>query len=204
VGRYFDPLDPFENEELPQWVVDGYMKTHDTIWPFGEKGGIVFAYEDSSIVEILEDSADLEIKVPFIYTTEYGEKKFHLPEEMHYPFWFDITLPSNDSNLVVSTFRIHTTERGDSILNNWRIPNTFPALMEHTGPSPYYYFCADYCDNPIPNYTAFFAGSGLVNFLFWDEEWLRRRKFFWKFYRPLVKTIVKDYYKEVRKKRRRN
>ncbi len=201
VGRYFDPLDPVENEELPDWVVKGYMKTHDTIWPFGEKGGIVFADENDNI-EILEDSADLDIIVPFIYTTEYGQKKFNLPDSIHYPFWFDITFPSNDSNLVVSSFKIHSNSRGDSILNYWNIPNRFPAVMEHSGPSPYYYFGADFCDNPISMFPAFFAGTGWINFLFWDNEYLRRIKFFWKFYRPLMRKIMKDYYKEIKQKRK--
>ena len=197
VGRYFDPLIPGENEELPMWVVNNYRAQHGGKWPFS-KAGIVFARSDDHI-EVLEDTTHLNVKIPFIYTSEYGQSKYKIIDKIHYPFWFDISLPLNDSNLVVSTFRIEPNEKGDSIMNLWNIPKEFPAMMESTGPSPYYYFGADFCDNPIQMRSAFFAGSGGIDFLFWDQEYLKRAKFFYEYYRPMLRRIMRDYYREIKK-----
>ena len=196
VGRYFDPLIPEFNEELPRWVYENYIEQHGGIWPFS-KAGIVFAHTDGR-VEVLEIEKDLKVEIPYIYTSDYGRKKFGLTKKVHYPFWFDISLPLNDSNLVVSSFKIEPTARGDSILKAHKIPKRFPALMESTGPSPYFYFGADFSDNPILFRSAYFAGSGNLDFLFYDQTLLRREKFFYKYYRPLLKKILKDYYKEIK------
>lgn len=194
IGRYFENLDPTENEELPMWVVTNYMNEHGGRWPF-KKSGIVLAREDDWI-EVLEDSTHLNVEIPYIYTTRYGQKKFRMIKKVHYPFWFDISLPTNDKNTIVSTFKIEPNSKGDSILRLYDIPAVFPAVMESTGPSPYYYFGADFCDNPIRNGTACFAGSGWVGFLFFNNNLPERNKFFYRFYRPLVKRIMKDYYRD--------
>jgi hypothetical protein len=196
VGRYFDPLIPSVNEELPRWVVDNWLEQHGGgPWPF-TKAGIAFAHEDNR-VEILEIDRDLLVEIPYIYTSKYGQKEFNLIDKVHYPFWFDISVPSNDSNLIISSFRIEPNARGDSILKTHHIPRTFPALMKSTGPSPYFYFGADFSDNPLIFRSAYFAGSGVVDFLFYDQTLLRREKFFYTYYRPLLKKILRDYYKEI-------
>jgi hypothetical protein len=195
VGRYFDPLDPNTNEELPMWVVNNYKKQHGGRWPI-KKAGIVFANSDNHI-EILEDSTHLNVKIPYIYTSKYGQKKFKMSEKVHYPFWFDISLPLNDSNTVISEFRIEPNISGDSILNAYGIPSTFPAVMEHTGPSPYYYFGADFSDNPIKTRSAYFAGAGLIDFAFYDQDLQKRDKFFYTLYRPMIRKILNDYFKKL-------
>jgi hypothetical protein len=68
IGRYFESLDPADNDELPMWVVNNYRKGHNGEWPF-EKSGIVLAREDDWI-EVLEDSTHLNVEIPFIYTTK--------------------------------------------------------------------------------------------------------------------------------------
>ena len=196
VGRYFDPLDTLINKELPRWVIDNYKQQHGGRWPFTE-AGIVFAYEDDRI-EILEEKTHLNVEIPYIHTSKFGRKKYKLPKKIHYPFWFDISLPLNDSNLIISSFIIEPNEFGDSILKANGIPHKFPAMMESTGPSPYYYFGADFSDNPIMSRTAYFAGSGAVDFLFYDQILLKRTKFFYKYYRPMMRKILRTYYKELK------
>ncbi len=200
IGRYFDPMVYPYNEELPRWVYDNYRAQHGGQWPF-TKAGIVFVRDDDWI-EILEIDEHLTVEIPHILTGKYGRKKYGLPKDIHYPFWFDISLPMNDSNLIVSSFEIETTLKGDSILDLFGIPKRFPAFMESTGPSPYYYFGADFCDNPINNRTAYFAGSGWINFLFWDNDLLRREKFFYLYYRPMMRKIMKTHYRDIKKKNR--
>lgn len=194
VGRYFDPLDTLLNKELPLWVIEGYMEQHGGKWPF-TKSGIVFVYENDQI-EILENETHLNVEIPYIITGLYGRQEYKLPRKIHYPFWFDISLPLNDSNIIVSSFVIEPNAKGDSILKTYGIPHRFPAMMESTGPSPYYYFGADFSDNPIINRSAYFAGTGLIDFLFYDQNLLKRTKFFFHYYRPMMKKILNSYYKE--------
>jgi hypothetical protein len=119
-------------------------------------------------------------------------------DKVHYPFWFDISLPSNDSNTIVSTFRIDPNEKGDSILELFNIPSEFPAVMESTGPSPYYYFGADFSDNPIKTRSAYFAGTGMLSFAFYNDDISERSKFFYRLYRPMMKKIMNDYYRTLK------
>ena len=170
------------------------MEQHGGKWPF-TKSGIVFAHENNDI-EILENETHLNVEIPYINTGLYGRKEYNLPRKIHYPFWFDISLPLNDSNVIVSSFVIEPNAKGDSILKAYGIPHRFPAMMESTGPSPYYYFGADFSDNPIINRSAYFAGTGLIDFLFYDQNLLKRTKFFFHYYRPMMKKILNSYYKE--------
>ncbi len=202
IGRYFDPLDTLLNKELPRWVIDNYLEQHEGKWPFF-KSGIVFADEHDRI-EILEKDTHLKVEIPYIITGKYGRKKFNLPKKIHYPFWFDISLPSNDSNMIVSSFEIAPNQAGDSILKAFGIPHKFPAMMESTGPSPYYYFGGDFSDNPILNRSAHFAGSGDVDFLFYNNALLHRTKFFYTYYRPVLKKVLKTYYKELKEDGKKN
>ena len=197
IGRYFDPLIYPDNEELPAWVYDNYRAQHGGKWPF-TKAGIVFVRSDDTI-EILEIDTHLNVEIPYIYTGRYGRKTYGLPRKIHYPFWFDISLPANDSNLIVSSFQIEPNLKGDSILRRFNVPTRFPALMESTGPSPYYYFGADFCDNPIKDRSAYFAGSGWLDFMFYDNDLLRREKFFYEYYRPLMRKIMRTYYKDLKR-----
>ena len=190
-ARFFNSLDTITNPELPRWLVRGYKKQHNNQWPF-KRSGIAFVHEDETIF-ILENITHLDVKVPYIYTTRYGREKFNLPDKVHYPFWFDVTYNTDDSNKIISYFRLQPNLKGDSILNRFNIPKTFPAVIEHTGDYPYYYFTGDFADNPIFYYTCYFRGIEYLDFLFYDKNNLNERnKFFWKFYIPLMTKILKD------------
>lgn len=193
VGCYVISLDPVTNRELPEWLIRGYMENHPGKWPFS-KSGIVFIRNDG-FVEILEDSTHLEQVLPVIHTDKTGQKKYSVADELYYPFWFDIALPLNDKNSVVSWFRIETNPLGDSILKHLGIPGEFPAVMESKGPELYYYFGADFCDNPVNLTPSYFAGSHLVSKAFYDVDFSQRTEFFYEFYEPLMTTILNNYYR---------
>ena len=69
-------------------------------------------------------------EVPRILTDGYGQKKYGLPATIHYPYWFDITF-SNDTNRVVSTYKIGVNRRGKEMLGSFGIPTEFPAVTEN-------------------------------------------------------------------------
>jgi len=190
VGRYFDKLDP-GNPDLPEWVVQTYKNSHYGKWPFKESG-IIFMKNNRRAV-ILENGTHLNTEVPMIFTDKYGQEKFDIPGEIHYPFEFDITL-SGGRNRIVSTYEINVNEEGDSLLQIYNIPKSFPAVIEGNENSSFYYFAGDFADYPVSLFSAHFKGIRHLDFLFYNEEINDRSKFYWKFYMPMISKILDDYY----------
>jgi hypothetical protein len=192
--RYFDMLDTLKNPELPKWVVRLYKQQHKNEWPF-HKSGLVFVHENSTLF-VLENETHLNIETPFIHTEEKYREIYNLPDSIHYPFWFDITF-SGDSNVVISKYKIYPNQIGDSILNVYGVPKEFPAVIEHLSPYTFYYFAGDFIDNPMPYYTSHFKGITNFDFFLYNSELNNRKKFYWKFYIPLLSKIMNDYYSEI-------
>jgi len=194
-GRYFDLLDTIKNPELPRWVIRLYTEQHNGDWPF-TMSGIVFVHLDERIA-ILEKKTDLDVEVPFIYTSEYGQKKYKVPGKIHYPYWLDI-MYSSQINKVVATYKIKPNDRGDSILKHYGIPSEFPAFIEHDEKDyKFYYFCGDFSDNPITLYSSYFRGISAINrFFYKNTVYNERTKFFWKYYKPIVSKIIINYREE--------
>ena len=192
-GRYFATLDTTVDKEIPVWLIRNYKLQHDNKWHF-KTPGIVLVHE-SGRIEILEYDKDLSDRVPSILTNEANQDKYGVPEKTKFPYWFDVMYTSR-SNEVVSVYQINTTARGDSILNSINIPNPFPAVIKHIDKDyKFYYFCGDFSDNPIG--TGFTNFWGITNFriLFYSSnDYAERTSFFWKYYEPMVSTIVDDYY----------
>jgi hypothetical protein len=200
VGRYFDSFDTIENKELPKWLVRLYKEQHNNQWPFQKyHGGIAFVHEDER-VEIVEDQVDLTYNYPEIITFPYGQKKFEVPRKLNFIYWFDITHSTDTSNRVFAYYKINTNRRGDSILKLQGIPKIFPAAYEHLQGSPYYYFCGDFCDNPVNYKFVIFKGIRYFElFILSPEDTNFGMIFFWRYYYPLMKRILKDYYATIPK-----
>lgn len=194
-GRYFEQLDTLKNPELPKWVIRLYKHQHRNQWPFS-KPGIVFI-NSSETIAILEDETDLSVEVPQIKSFSYGIHKFNIPKQINYPFWFDITLSTDTTNKVISYYEICSNQRGDSILQHHKIPKIFPAVFEHLGQSPYYYFCGDFTDTPI--HVSFLKLLGIQYFKMFvlnESDINDRTPFFWRFYLPMTSKILDDYFRK--------
>jgi len=196
VGTYIQSLDPLLNRDIPLWIIRNYMKNHPGKWPFS-KPGIVFVREDGW-VEILEDDTHLEVQIPFIYTDQPYRKQYGVADKVPYPFWFEINEPLNDSAVIVSRFRIEPTVLGDSILRQHGIPAEFPAVLKSRGSSHCYFYCADFCDNPVSLLPSYFAGSGWFSKSFYEKDYSQRSEFFYEYYRPLMNSILDEYYRSMR------
>lgn len=201
IGKYFSLLDTAANKDIPRWLIHGYMSRHNNSWPF-TKEGIVFVGEDNTIV-VLEAGKDLEAAVPYIVTESAFRDYYDLPERVNYSYWFDIVVPDTAINRVQARFSIDLTATGQKELARYGIPATFPAVQAHVGKDyQFWYFSGDFCDNPISFNTSYFKGIELFRFLFMNRlDKTQRKSFFWSFYRPLVSTILKDYYAGKSKRR---
>ncbi len=198
-GRYFNILDTASNKEIPVWVIRDYKDQHNNHWPF-KASGIVLVNNDNRI-EILENRKDLKEEIPYIISNEISRKQFDLPKKIKYSYWFDIMLTKRSNN-VVSVFQILTNTRGDSILQSLNIPNPFPAVIEHyDNDYKFYYFCGDFCDNPVKMILSKFWGITKFRWLMYPSNDLAEREsFFWLYYQPLVSTILNNYYDSLQKK----
>lgn len=114
---------------------------------------------------------------------------YNLPEKVYYPYWFDIVTTGSEND-VVSEFKLNTTLEGDSILNEYRLEETFPAVLSHTENYRFYYFAGDFADNTIKTSLAYFSGVQLVGQVFNSKKDANSRQFFWKYYNPLIKNIL--------------
>lgn len=193
IGRYFDVLDTTINNELPQWVINNYLKYNNGLWPF-ENSGIVFARGDR--VVILENHTHLDIEVPLIRTAEEYTEKYGVIKEVRYPFWFDIVV-AEEPNQIISNYHIIANDAGDSLLKRFDIPEIFPATIHHKDGYLFYYLAGDFSDNPLNMRSSNFRYVHLISSMFYTNEPIDREGFFWRYYRPLIKTVLEHQYKTI-------
>lgn len=191
-GKYFESLDILKNPDFPPWIVSLYEKQFRKDWSF-KNSGIVLV--KGNRVVVLENETHLEIEVPYIYTTTYGQEKFDLPYKVNFPYWFEV-IESGENN-VIANFKIHTNEVGDSILYSNMIHKIFPAIIEQPGENNYYYFAGDFTYNPVNNKTAYFKGIEKLEFLLVNDAPGNGTRFYWSYYKPLITSILDRYYQKI-------
>jgi hypothetical protein len=199
VGRYFSSLDTTGNAGLPSWIVNNYKSGYGGgQWPF-HAAGIVFVNTNGKVV-ILEKENQLSEALPFIHVNADAQKKYNLPQQIAYPFWFDVMEFDSSLNQAIAKFEVKTNEAGMQLLKQNNIPSCFPAILTHKKDYQFYYFSGNFCDNPVSMKTSYFKGISVFESLFYHSEKVTDRKqFFWKFYRPLITVITNDYYGSLRK-----
>jgi hypothetical protein len=194
IAKYFASLDPSKNADLPNWIIKNFETQQKNEWHFN-KAGIVFINTDGVVV-VLEEGQQLNDALPKIIVEKNVQKKFRLPSETAYPFWFDIMDFDSSLNLTLAKFSINTTTAGKQILAKNNIPSSFPAVIAHEKKDyRFYYFSGNFCNNNISFNTSYFKGVSAFNSFFYNnDDATDSRKFFWKFYLPLISSITNDYY----------
>lgn len=192
-GKYFETLDTIADPTFPKWMVRLYQNQYRKTWDF-TKSGIILLKNNNRII-VLEDETHLEFDTPFIYTTEHGSENFDLPYKIPFTNWFEIV--ETTGNDVVANFKIQTNEVGDSVLQNFFLPETFPAILQSSGPTPYFYFAGDFADNKVPIKTAYFKGIEKLKFLFIGRDPASETKFYWEYYKPMMTQILDQYYTSI-------
>lgn len=193
-ARYFESLDTTINTEIPKWLINDYIRSGHK-WTF-KNAGIAFVNDKDKAV-VLELGKHLSQPIPKIVTNDsYG-----LPRVLYYPFWFDVTITDTTINKVAARFVLDLTNSGKNELIQNNIPITFPAVQMHKDDQyTFAYFSGNFSDNPIKLGSSYFKGISLFSFPFYNHlDKTDRARFFWKYYRPLVTSILHDYYKNIKK-----
>lgn len=191
-GRYYHSLDTLLNPDIPGWMKRIHRYYYNRPFAYPDVPGMVFVHETERIF-VLQFDKDVEHELPIINTGQFLMDKYDLPEFIRYPYWFDVCF-AKDTSDIFSTYKIHTTERGDSILNSHHLPNEFPAIIGDRQEKLRWYFCGDWADSPTPFGLSYFKGvQWLRKFFYNNRDELDRKKFFWEYYEPLVSGLFKDY-----------
>jgi hypothetical protein len=184
-------LDTLLNNDLPSWLIKTYVNQHDGVWGLAGPG-MVFVHENGTL-EILQFGKDFKSNVPNIVSTAKSQKKYEIPEIVKYPYWIDVILVSSDFE-VISYYDLLPTEAGIDKLREMGVPRYFPAaVVKENGEGKFYYFCGDFADNPVSGSSfRFFGISKLWRMFLQAEDYSQRNSFFWNYYYPLMKNILKD------------
>ncbi|WP_246942665.1 hypothetical protein [Bacillus pinisoli] len=185
IGRYFVDL---SNEEVPVWVKTNYQTQNDRTWDY-TGSGLVFADEKDKIV-VIDQNGLQEGGVLFNYT-ENGYKQLKGKGEETYNYWFDIVTAYNEEE-VLATYTLPLNGEGKKQLQDYNIPEVFPAVIHQNSSIQTYYFAGDYADqDEVPS---LYQTIGLKK---WREHFSSDPEgstvpFYWKVYVPMMDGILQQ------------
>ncbi len=169
-----------------------YRKEHKKPWTF-TKAGVVLTSQKSIIV--LEEGTHLENPMPMILSDTAACQKYGVTEEVAFDNTFDIVTPSACN--VISSYKLHTTAMGDSLLMNYNLTNSFPAVVQEANTPTVYYFAGNFAYSDKPMWTSMFNSIEIVKGFFYSEKKDDPRRFFWLYYKPLVSSIFGNYHQSL-------
>lgn len=204
-GRIFQNLDSTNNPDLPRWVVHQYNQWHQNRGYRFTGKGMVMVHE-SGRVEVFPEATHLKDVMLTIKSSTELQEEVDVPAQAPYGFWFDV-MRAGATTKTMATYTINVNALGKKLLDSIQVPTVIPAVLKPRNYPLVWYFCGDWADNNVPYPTTWFAGSQWLRFLYypWPEE-THRGHFFWKYYRPLIRGIMDNYWQQqsVKKPRQKN
>lgn len=193
-GRYFKSLKNISKNHIPSWIVAAYQKNYNKKWEFNQPG-VVLVHEDGRII-VMEENSHMNSAMPSIIPTDKAKKEYNLPSFQKYGFWFDI-IQTSKKNEIKAVFKLDLNENGKKILQEYNLPETFPAIIENVDDCKFYYFSGDFSDHKPVGWLAHFnLIPGVMNKIHTGSNGTSN-EFFWNFYVPLLNGIIeKHFYKK--------
>lgn len=188
IGRYFSDLSK-ENTEIPNWMKENYAIQHGEKWNFKGAGIVLINSEDTIIV--LRKDIELGKGLNKINFTQKAEEEFQVKNNLNYYYWFEITNSDKDTE-VIAKYKLDITKEGQKLMDKYKLPSEFPAIIRKTGSYTSYYFAGDFADsNSTPK---FYSASGIqfLNKITTFDEDANQNYFYWNVYYPLIKNIIKN------------
>ncbi|HOU01101.1 MAG TPA: hypothetical protein PLL94_09470 [Bacteroidales bacterium] len=193
-GKYFSSLDT-TRPGFPIWMTSMYRKQYRKPWNFVKPGIVILNQRQ---ILILEEGTQLKSSLPVIVTDSAYCSKWDLPPSITFDNWFDIIDPLD--NNVISNFKLETTSTGDTLLSDYGLDNLFPAVIQEPAAQRTYYFSGDFTNTDVPIWTSKFFGVEKLKGILYSKKADDTRRFFWLYYRPLIKGIFNDYYNSLSSK----
>jgi hypothetical protein len=186
MGRYFKDL--ANRGDVPAWALR-HWKTHSgEEWNFSGPGYIL-AHPDTRLL-VLEERKDVEadgLQIRKILSEDPLMRGAF--SATPYRFWFDIEVPVEGTE-VLAQYRFRLTARGREKMQEFGLPEAFPAVMRASREPLRLYFAGDFSDNNIYHGPYFFYGWSKLRRLFCCVGKNRtQNRFFWDFYVPLLENI---------------
>lgn len=190
IARYFDELNPEENEEIPLWLLEMYS-FQGSSWDFTGPG-MVFI-RDSGEVEVFVYGRDYQNKVPLVRTQKMNKHGYKLPQVIPYPDWMDIVLVERDYQ-VISYYDIDPSTVGYERLKKMGLPRFFPsAVFREINGGRQYYFSGDFSDmDPNLGYHTFAGLPTLWRGFYVTADHTNRHSFYWNYFLPLLEQVFNE------------
>ncbi len=149
--------------------------------------GIILMNKDAARILVLEEGRGIQTADGLIVSTEKAIESFGLPEAVNYSGWFTLLHPGR--NEVFSEFRLNPSEEGKQMLNEFGIPETFPALI-HVEEN-LYFLAGDFgkCRSSKVLPRLWVLGSALEHI---KSNSKNASSFFYSYFQPFMNTIIED------------
>jgi len=193
-GKYFASLDT-TTQDFPVWMTAIYRKQYKTSWKFTKPGIVILREKD---IVVLEEGKQLKSSLPRIITDEANSQKYGVIPSVAFDKWFDVVDPLQ--NQVISKFKIDATALGDTLLANNGLLNEFPAVVREPVSQRIFYFSGDFATYDVPFWISRFKGVEKLKGILYSDNDNDTRRFFWLYYKPLIKSIFSEYYASLNKK----
>ena len=197
-GRYVVDLNDFS--DVPKWAPSTYENQYGVKWQFSGPGLILASSEGGIIV--LEEKTDFKSKnLVSISISDEFKKEFSGSKKSNFYNWFELVEAENGTD-TIANFKINVNATGMEKIKEISSTNKFAAIIRKRSNNngDTYYFAGDFndCTSDSRIYR-FLAADKFFKALSFDKEG-DLNQFYWKFYNPLMKKILKDTYKGLEEK----
>jgi hypothetical protein len=195
-GYSFESLDPNENPRLPtQWIQAWEDQNHRN-WRF--KGAGVLLVGEGGDVVALTMGVHLKQANPILRTEFSDQLDYRVPPRVPFTGSFEIVSPVSPDYHTVSRFDLNLTVAGDSLLAQYHIPRTFPAVL--TAPRMTF-IAGDFSGVGVtPSISHLYRMERVMQPLLRFTEKKQPQapdRFFWEYYYPVMKKVLGRIYSPI-------
>lgn len=188
-GRYI--YDLADLTDVPYWAPDMYLKKYGVEWRCSGSG-ILLVSSDGDIL-VFEESKDfksknlLKISIADDYKSEFGSRS------LNYYNWFELIQPTKGTETLAEySFNFNSTgmEKFAPVSSSPVFTAVTRTATKYGGVN--YYFAGDFNDFVTETKPYQFIGADLIwRLISFDKEG-DVTNFYWNFYEPMMKKILKD------------
>lgn len=196
IGRYIFELQ--DMTDVPEWAPPLYKQISGVEWKFRGPGLLLVSSKGDLI--ILEEKTDFNSKnLMTISINDDYKKEFRSARKCNFYNWFELILADSKTE-VLASFDLNLNATGMEKIAKISSTSTFAAAtrsIQDTG-NPVYYFAGDFNDYVTSEkFGRFLFADTLYRAISYEHDG-DVTNFYWNFYNPMMKKILKDTYKDAK------